>query len=225
MLSVIIPTLNAEETLAQTLTSVQASSPPLVEVLIVDGGSTDQTARVAADHGAKLIHSDPGRGQQLAHGASMSKGPWMLFLHADSQLPPDWETDISRFITEDRNQGLVGYFRLAFDQKSRGARRVARLANWRADVLGLPYGDQGLLIHRDLYEHVGGYRREQNLMEDVDLVQRIGPMRLKRINLTLTTSASRYRSGGWWARPARNLMCLMLHLVGAPRGWIERLYR
>jgi len=225
MLSVIIPTLNAEKTLARTLASVLASAPPLVEVLVVDGGSQDQTALVAADHDAKLESCDPGRGRQLAHGATVAKGPWLLFLHADCTLPLDWEIDVSRFITEDRNQDLAGYFRLAFDTQSRGARRVARLANWRADVVGLPYGDQGLLIHHDLYEHVGGYRPEQNLMEDVDLVRRIGPMRLKRLNRTISTSASRYQLGGWWARPLRNLLCLALYLMGAPNGWIERLYR
>jgi len=224
MLSIIIPTLNAETALSKTLESVLESAPPLLEVLVVDGGSIDETARIATDFGAKLVDTKPGRGRQLAHGASVAKGPWMLFLHADSQLPTDWQQDVSRFITAQRNQGLAGYFRLGFDIKSQGARRVAALANWRADVLGLPYGDQGLLIHRDLYEAVGGYRADQNLMEDVDLVRRIGPMRLKRINRTMITSAARYRARGWWLRPARNLLCLMLYLLGAPKSWIERLY-
>ncbi|HEY9080266.1 TIGR04283 family arsenosugar biosynthesis glycosyltransferase [Magnetovibrio sp.] len=225
MLSVIIPTLNAGQTLGRTLHSVQASAPPLLDVLVVDGGSSDDTARIAADQGAKLIETQPGRGRQLAHGAEVAKGPWLLFLHADTVLPDDWEADLSRFITLERNQNLAGYFRLRFDIQSRAARRVAALANWRADVLGLPYGDQGLLIHRDLYEAVGGFRAEQNLMEDVDLVRRIGPMRLKRINRTVTTSATRYQSGGWWARPTRNVLCLALYLLGAPPRWIESLYR
>jgi len=225
MLSVIIPTLNAEKTINRTLDSVQALSLPMLEVLVVDGGSNDDTSHRATELGAKVLHGEPGRGRQLAHGASVAKGPWLLFLHADTILPPDWEIDLSRFITAERNLGLAGYFRLGFDAKGRGARRVAALANWRADVFGLPYGDQGLLIHRDLYETVGGYRAELNLMEDVDLVRRIGPMRLKRLNRTVITSAVRYQTGGWWARPARNLLCLGLHLLGAPQSWIERLYR
>jgi len=72
---------------------------------------------------------------------------------------------------------------------------------------------------------VGGYRRDRNLMEDVDLAQRIGPMRLVRLPATITTSAAKYQAGGWWARPAKNLLCLALHLLGAPATWIERLYR
>lgn len=225
MLSVIIPTLNAEKSIGRTLDSVQALSLPMLEVLVVDGGSNDDTVHRATELGAKVVHCAPGRGRQLAHGASVAKGPWLLFLHADTILPPDWEIDLSRFITTERNLGLAGYFRLGFDAKGRGARRVAALANWRADVLGLPYGDQGLLIYRDLYETVGGYRAELNLMEDVDLVRRIGPMRLKRLKRTVVTSATRYQTDGWWARPARNLVCLGLYLMGAPQSWIERLYR
>jgi len=225
MLTVIIPTLNAEKSLSHTLESVQSSNLPLLEVMVIDGGSSDGTEHIAIELGAKVVHTEPGRGRQLAHGVSIAKGPWLLFLHADTVLPPDWEIDLSRFITTERNIGLAGYFRLGFDTQNRGARRVAALANWRANVLGLPYGDQGLLIHRDLYDSVGGFRSEQNLMEDVDLVRRIGPMRLKRINRTVTTSAARYQTGGWWARPVRNVLCLSLYLLGAPNGWIERLYR
>jgi len=225
MLSVIIPTLNAEKSIGRALDSVQALSLPMLEVLVVDGGSNDDTVHRATELGVKVVQCDPGRGRQLAHGASVAKGPWLLFLHADTILPPEWEIDLSRFITAERNLGLAGYFRLGFDAKGRGARRVAALANWRADVLGLPYGDQGLLIHRDLYETVGGYRAELNLMEDVDLVRRIGPMRLKRLKRTVVTSAARYQADGWWARPLRNLVCLGLYLMGAPQSWIERLYR
>ena len=225
MLSVIIPTLNAEQSLSRTLESVQALALPMLEVLVTDGGSSDNTIHLATELGAKVVHAEPGRGRQLAHGASIAQGPWLLFLHADTVLPPDWEMDLSRFITAERNQGLAGYFRLGFDSNKRASRRVAALANWRADVLGLPYGDQGLLIHRDLYETVGGYRAELNLMEDVDLVRRIGPMRLKRLNRTVITSAARYQVDGWWARPLRNLLCLGLYLLGAPQSWIERLYR
>lgn len=225
MLSIIIPTLNAEATLARTLESLRASNAPINELLIIDGGSTDSTAEIATEHAAKLVVCAPGRGRQLARGAAEAQGPWMLFLHADSVLPQGWEGVVGRFLAPERHQQLAAYFRLDFDTQTGGARRVALLANWRAQVLHLPYGDQGLLIHRSLYDEVGGYGPEQAIMEDVDLVRRIGPMRLKRLNATLQTSAQRYQVGGWWARPLRNLTCLALYLLGAPQTWLLRLYR
>jgi len=221
MLSIIIPTLNAEATLPQVLSCCSDAH----DMLIVDGGSTDTTTRIATDFGAQVVMSEPGRGRQLALGADHAKTSWMLFLHADTRLPKDWQADVERFISQKRNQGLAAYFRLAFDSTGGGAHRVAALANWRAQTLGLPYGDQGLLIHKDLYNQVGGYRTDQNLMEDVDLVRRIGPMRLKPLRATITTSATKYHRDGWWGRPLTNLTCLTLYLLGARQSWIERLYR
>ena len=228
MLSIVIPTLNAEATLAATLDAIERPEIPGLEVIVVDGGSTDATRPIAEAREACVIACAPGRGRQLAHGARAATAEWLLFVHADTRLPDDWPERVSRFITVERNRERAGYFRLAFDGASpadnRGARRVAALANWRAKTFGLPYGDQGLLIHRDLYTQVGGYP-EINLMEDVEIARRIGPMRLERLPAAVITSADKYRRGGWWARPARNLLCLGLHLAGAPARWIERLYR
>ena len=224
MLAIIIPTLNAEATLSKTLEAVFAHSLPVLEVVVVDGGSTDQSTHIATEFGAKVIKSEPGRGRQLALGASETTSDWLLFLHADTVLPANWEADVSRYITDSLNVERAAYFQLGFDDASAGAKRVATLANWRAQVWSLPYGDQGLLIHRRTYVEVGGYKADLNLMEDVDLVQRLGPMRLEALRARVTTSAEKYRTGGWWARPLRNLLCLGLHLVGAPRKWIESLY-
>ena len=220
MISVIIPALNAEATLSQTLNSVGED----VEVLLIDGGSTDNTAVIAREAGATIVSSDPGRGRQLALGAEKATKPWFLFLHADTKLPTDWRELAESFIDDPLNAKRAAYFWLGFDEQSGGAGRVAALANWRAHSFGLPYGDQGLLIHKDFYDEVGGFRADQKLMEDVDLVRRIGPMRLKRLHGTAITSAERYRNNGWWARPLKNLLCLTLYLIGAPKSWYERLY-
>lgn len=225
MLSIIIPTLNAETTLGATLDVLLAPQVPGLEVLIVDGGSTDATRHIADERGVPVSDSAPGRGRQLALGATEAHAEWLLFLHADCRLADGWEQAVSRFITVDLNRQRAGYFRLNFDDPSPGAARVAALANWRAKALGLPYGDQGLLIHRSLYDDVGGYPAQLNLMEDVELARRIGPMRLARLPLALTTSAAKYRADGWWLRPLKNLLCLGLHLAGAPEAWVERLYR
>ena len=117
----------------------------------------------------------------------------------------------------------AGYFDLALDDTAPAARRVERLAAWRSRVPGLPYGDQGLLISRALYNSVGGYAAVP-LMEDVDLVRRIGHRRLAPIGVRITTSARRYREGGYIRRPLRNLVCLSLYFAGVAPHRIARLY-
>lgn len=225
MLSVIIPTLNAADTLAATLDALLGAAVPGLDVVVVDGGSNDATAHLANERGVRLVTCAAGRGRQLALGAREAHADWLWFLHADSQLPHDWMEVVSRFITNDDNVERAGYFALGFDDPGSGAKRVAMLANWRAKRFGLPYGDQGLVIHRSLYDDVGGFDDTLRWMEDVEINRRIGPMRLVRLPATLTTSAAKYRTGGWWARPAKNLLCLALYLAGAPQGWIERLQR
>jgi rSAM/selenodomain-associated transferase 2 len=225
MLSIIIPTLNAEATLAATLRSILAPAVPGLDVVVVDAGSHDSTCRIAEEFEARVLSSTAGRGRQLACGANAATSEWLLFLHADTRLPQGWPDDISRFITADANRQRAAYFRLSFDDTNQAAQRIAALANWRAKALGLPYGDQGLLIHRSLYDEVGGFDERLNLMEDVELARRIGPMRLKRLPATVITSAVKYRTDGWWRRPFKNLLCLSLYLAGAPTKWIERLYR
>lgn len=230
MLSIVIPALNAESTLAATLESAFRPRVPDLDVVVVDGGSTDATRHIAEAHEARVIDCAPGRGRQLAAGAEAARHDWLLFLHADTVLPLDWEKTVARFTTAERNAERAGYFDLAFDAQSPPARRVAALANWRARNWGLPYGDQGLLIHRALYQEMGGFREDLAVMEDVDLARRLGPMRLKPIagdgrNPAVTTSAAKYQTQGWWARPLKNLFCLFLFLAGLPQRWIERLQR
>ena len=117
----------------------------------------------------------------------------------------------------------AGYFRLAFDDPASQARRIERLANWRSRSLGLPYGDQGLLISRACYDALGGFAALP-LMEDVELARRLGRRRLVALPAAALTSAARYRRGGWWRRPLRNLTLLGLFYAGLPPAWLRRLY-
>ena len=117
----------------------------------------------------------------------------------------------------------AGYFRFALDSADPRARRLERLVAWRCRVFALPYGDQGLLISRALLEQVGGIR-PLPLMEDVDLVRRLGRRRLAAIGAAAVTSAERWAKEGWTRRSARNLACLSLYLAGVPPRIIARLY-
>ncbi len=224
-LSVVIPTLNAQARLPGCLGALRGARAAGVvdQVIVADGGSTDATRDIAREFGAIVIDAAPGRGSQLSAGAAAASGGWLLFLHADTRLAPGWERALGAHLADGAARHTAAAFRLAFDEVSDGADRVARLANWRARRLGLPYGDQGLVIGRGLYDQIGGYRALA-LMEDVDLVRRLGRRRIRLLNAVAVTSAARYRRDGWWARPARNLGVLALYLLGVPLRAVRRLY-
>jgi rSAM/selenodomain-associated transferase 2 len=222
-LDIVIPTLNAAATIARTLSAASAARGVWpCRIVICDGGSTDDTAAIAHARGAQVITAPPGRGGQLAAGAA-GKSDWLLFLHADTSLSPDWVTAAGAFMESALAGDHAGYFRLRFDSDSPRARTVERWAAWRCRTLGLPYGDQGLLMKRAFYERVGGYRALP-LMEDVDLVRRIGRQRLVALDAEAKTSAARYARDGWTLRPLRNLFCLSLFALGVPPHLIAWIY-
>ncbi len=222
-LSIVIPTLNAAAGLPATLSALGEAADWPCEVVVADGGSTDATAKIARTGGARVIDAPRGRGPQLIAGATAAKGRWLLFLHADTVLAPGWSRSAAAFLDDPDSGVRAAYFRFLLDDDSAPARRVARLTDWRCRRLGLPYGDQGLLISRDFYDRLGGYQ-PLVLMEDVDLVRRIGRSQLFALHHDAVTSAARYRRDGYWARPMRNLLCLTLFMLGVPAGRIARLY-
>ena len=218
-LTVIVPALNASGVLGATLDDCGETAG--AEVLVVDGGSRDATREVARRRGARVLDSAPGRGRQLAVGAGAARGAWLLFLHADTRPANGWAEAARAFAAE--GTGRAAYFAFALDDPSPEARRLERVVAWRCRALALPYGDQGLLIPRALYEAVGGFR-PLPLMEDVDLVRRLGRGRLAALPVAAVTSAERWRREGWRLRSARNLACLSLWFLGVPPEAIKRLY-
>lgn len=224
MLSIVIPTLNAAAALSGTLAALgeaRAAGFPH-EIVVSDGGSQDGTLDVARQADARIVMGSSGRGEQLARGAAAAQGDWLLFLHADTKLAPGWLDVVSAFTAADG--GRAAYFRFALDDEHPSARRIERLVRWRCARLALPYGDQGLLIARRTYEAIGGFR-PLPLMEDVDIARRLGSARLVALDHAAITSAHRYRRDGWWARPARNLICLSLYFLGIPPTLLLRFYR
>ena len=221
-LDVVIPTLNAGQRLARTLASLSDGDTP-VSVVVCDGGSRDDSVAIARAAGAHVVATPAGRGRQLAAGAAAGTRPWLLFLHADTVLATGWRAAVAAFIRQPSSSTRAGYFRLRFDSRARAARRMERLVAWRCRSFGLPYGDQGLLISRRLYDQLGGFR-PLPLMEDVDLVRRIGCTNLVALDADVVTSAERYERDGWLARPMRNLACLALYFAGLPPPLLRRLY-
>jgi rSAM/selenodomain-associated transferase 2 len=218
LLSAVIPALNAEAHLGACLDRLKDAD----EMVVVDGGSSDYTIEIAERHGARLLCAATGRGHQLSAGADAADGEWLLFVHADTRLSEGWRAEADRHIAA--SPGSAACFRFRLDADRWQARLIERGVAARSRLLGLPYGDQGLLISRKLYEKVGGYRPIP-LMEDVDLVRRLGSARILMLDADAMTSAERWLRDGWFRRSARNLGLLALYRLGMPPGKIHKLYR
>jgi hypothetical protein len=213
MISVIIPTLNAERDLPVTLAALvpAAVNGVVREVIVVD---------------AEFVQAGVGRGTQLSQGAARAKFPWLLFLHADTVLEDRWELEASEFmrgVDLGEQPRAAAAFRFKLDDKGLAPRTLEAVVRARCSVLRLPYGDQGLLISRRLFDEVGGYK-PLPIMEDVDIVRRLGRKRLTMLNADATTSAERYRRDGYISRTLRNQTCLALYSAGLPIATIVRIY-
>jgi len=228
MISVIIPTLNAEASLGPTLAAlVPAAVDGLIrEVIVVDANSADRTAAIADGAGANLLVCSGGRGRQLAAGAAGARFPWLMFLHADTVLEPGWERHASTFmerVDSGAQPAAAAAFRFALDDDGVRPRLLEQFVALRCSVLRLPYGDQGLLLPKTLYDEIGGYL-PLPLMEDVDIVGRLGRRRLCMLRCRAVTSAERFRRAGYARRSARNLLCVTMYSLGVPMPVIQRLY-
>ena len=123
-------------------------------MIVVDGGSGDNTIAIAEDAGARVLRTPKGRGIQMAAGADAARGKWILFLHADTVLDKTWTDEVSAFIESSKKAGV---FTLRFDSRGFGAKIVAWGAMVRTKLFCLPYGDQGLLISSERYKDIGGF--------------------------------------------------------------------
>lgn len=220
-ISVIIPTLNAEVSLPVCVGALMegVEAGLIRELVVSDGGSDDHTRVIADEIGAVWVEGVASRGGQLARGCDKASGAYLLVLHADTVLEAGWSEELRVFLNETR----AGYFRLAFDRGGVKGRMVAGWANLRSRVFGLPYGDQGLLVPRDLYERVGGYE-DIPLMEDV-AIARVLRKRLVALKSRAITSAEKYERGGWLRRGGRNLWTLVRYFAGVSPEDLARSYR
>ena len=221
-LSVVIPTLDAGAVLPDTAAALMPGlTEGLIRELIVsDGGSSDGTLEIARGLGAVIVEGKPGRGGQIARGIEVARADWFLILHADTHLGSGWTEAAWHHIQ--LGQDVAGYFRLAFRAEGLAPRLVAAGANFRSRWLGLPYGDQGLLLPRRLLVAIGGMP-EVPLMEDVILARRLRGL-LRPLNAEARTSADRYLRDGWTRRVVRNLWTLVRFQMGVAPERLTRDY-
>jgi rSAM/selenodomain-associated transferase 2 len=164
-ISIIVPVLNEASGIAgflQSLASIQTDS---VEIMVVDGGSTDQTAMLASPHVSRVIQSVKGRALQMNAGATVARGSVLLFLHADTQLPAGALQAIDRVITQGASWGR---FDVSINGRSPWLKLVSTLMNWRSRLTGIATGDQAMFVTRLAFDAVGGFAPIA-LMEDIAL--------------------------------------------------------
>jgi rSAM/selenodomain-associated transferase 2 len=195
-LSVVIVARNEARRLPALLADLARGQALLREVLVVDGGSDDGTAPLASLAGARVLLGPPGRGRQLAAGVAASAGDWLLLLHADGRLSLDWAAAVAAAIAAGEDTAW------AFDLAIDGADPALRLVEWavaaRSRWRQLPYGDQGLLLSRRLYERAGGIR-PLPLMEDLEFVLRLRQLApIRSLGRPLRVDGRRWRRLGVW---------------------------
>jgi rSAM/selenodomain-associated transferase 2 len=217
-IAVVIPALDEEGSVAAAVASARAQD---VEVWVVDGESRDATARRAQDAGARLLEAPPGRARQLEAGARAAGGEVLLFLHADTRLPPGWERSVESACNDPAVAG--GCFRLRFEG-SGAALRIVEWGAWlRVALFGLPYGDQALFVRRQVLDAVGGVPQAP-IMEDLDLAREIKRHgRLVQLPLAVETSGRRYQ-GRVFRQMLRNWAALLGWRLGLDRGRLARWY-
>ena len=212
-IAVIIPSFNAANALPATTEALFGGLTDglVAELVLSDGGSDDGITDVARELGATLVTGPKGRGGQIARGVAAARAPWLLILHADTHLSHGWVQAACSHM--ENHPDKAGWFQLRFRASGFVPRLIAGGANLRSRILGLPYGDQGLLIARATLEEVGGMP-EIPLMEDVALARRLKG-RLRPLDAIALTSAERYETEGWLRRSIGNLGTLMRYFLGA----------
>lgn len=224
-ISVIIPTLNEERSLPKCLACLSASAP--TEIIIVDGGSTDRTLDLAQEFCARttnahVITAPRGRASQMNEGTKASQGEVLLFLHADTQLPPQSERIVQSALTSPSVVG--GRFDVRFDSSSLWSQIISAFMNRRSRLTGIATGDQALFVRREVFEALGGFS-EIPLMEDIEFSRRLQQAgRIMALRSTVVTSFRRWDTQG----PLRTILLMwtlrFLYWAGVSPHQLARVY-
>ena len=219
-ISVIIPVLDEEKTIAATLGALSAHQPH--EIIVVDGGSRDRSREISQQLGAQIFTSEPGRGRQMNFGARCATGDVLLFLHADTRLPDSAFKDIVDALSDARCLG--GRFDVELEGSHWLLKFIGALINYRSRATKVGTGDQAIFVRRAVFAQLGGYP-DIPLMEDIALcraLKRLG--RVACLRSRVVTSARRWERDGVWRTILRMWTLKLLYLAGVSPARLKQFY-
>ncbi len=220
-LSVIIPTLNEEMNIEKTINRARSGAD--VEIIVVDGGSSDSTTSKVKALGCVMLQTGPGRAAQMNTGAEAATGDILLFLHADTFLPDNFAETVYKTIQKD---GVAaGAFQLTIDSDRISARIITWFANWRSRLFQLPYGDQALFLSRYHFIKAGTFP-EIALLEDFELIRKLRRQgKIITLPIAVSTSDRRWSRLGFWRATLLNQIIVIAYLLGVPADALANWYR
>ena len=225
-ISIVIPVFNEARVINETLQQFNGCIQE--EVIVVDGGSEDDTVEIVSqiarqNSQIKLFSTlEKGRAKQMNYGARFAQGEILVFLHADTKLPDNYQSLVTETLAESRN--ILGAFKLKIAGKEPSFRALEFLVNWRSQYLALPYGDQAFFLKKSFFQHLGGFR-DLPIMEDFDLVKRAKQEGIVKISaFSVTTSARRWQKLGIWKTTIINQLIILGYYLRVPLDKLKLLY-
>lgn len=219
--SVIIPTFNEKKSIGKTIKSIKSANDR-AEVIVADGGSSDNTMSIAKAYGALVVESPLGRGTQMDIGAEIAKGDILLFLHSDTILPENWHDLIVDALNIDNTVG--GAFSFKTDGIGFKYRILEKLVALRNKSVKLIYGDQAIFVRKKAFDSIGGFN-SLPLMEDVDLVKRLRQIgNFLLLPNEAVTSSRRWQKHGFFKTSIRNSFYIFLYYIGVKPESLYKLY-
>ncbi|MFP4122584.1 TIGR04283 family arsenosugar biosynthesis glycosyltransferase [Coleofasciculus sp.] len=220
-ISVIIPVLNEASTIGSVLDRLVNTDN--VEVIVVDGGSRDETVSVARSRNVQVISTPPGRACQMNAGAARAMGDILLFLHADTRLPANFDCLVRQALQEP--QIIAGAFKLRIDSQQWGLRLIERLVNWRSRFFSMPYGDQAIFLKATIFHTIGGFPNLP-IMEDFEFIRRLQPQgRITIVPAFVLTSGRRWERLGIIKTTLINQLIILGYFWGVSPEKLARWYR
>ncbi|MGK7891905.1 MAG: TIGR04283 family arsenosugar biosynthesis glycosyltransferase [Leptolyngbyaceae cyanobacterium] len=225
-ISIIIPTLNEASHIVETLQPLQdASAGTDIDIIVVDGGSTDATltkVTEAIDLKARVLTSTVGRANQMNAGAAIATGEYLLFLHADTLLPPNFPDQVQAILVDPHN--IAGAFELSIQGTDPRLRWIEWGIKWRSHLFQMPYGDQAIFLRASTFREMGGFPRIP-IMEDYELICRLKKLGTVAIaSHAATTSARRWQKLGLWQTTVLNQLIILGYKLGIPPSTLIKWY-